>query len=237
METIIKASTPDAAGASAVSWGRLLSNLADDQKRIWMFPSSVKRGKKWVGMLAVGGITAALIPLDRVEPPYFRHSTDFERFNATFSGRNTSMIIAGVPACFLVTGLFRRDSYARSTALLAGEAVVDAEILTSAMKNVGHRLRPAAMPINQPDGGTWFRDKGVTLGGAGSFPSGHTIAAFSVATVFSQRYRNHRWVPYVSYGLAGIIGFSRISLLSHFSSDVFVGAALGYSISRFVVLP
>ena len=44
------------------------------------------------------------------------------------------------------------------------------------------------------------------------------------------------WAPYAAYGLAGVIGFSRISLLSHFPSDVFMGAALGYSISRFVVL-
>jgi len=184
----------------------------------------------------VAGVTAALIPLDRVEARYFRHSPGFEGFNTAFSGRNTSVAMAVVPGSFLLAGFFRRDAYARNTALLAGQAVVDAEILTSAIKNLSHRLRPAAIPLNQTGGRTWFRDKGVTLGGAGSFPSGHTIAAFSVATVLSQRYRHHRWVPYVAYGLAGVIGFSRISLLSHFSSDVFMGTALGYSISRFVVL-
>ena len=67
-------------------------------------------------------------------------------------------------------------------------------------------------------------------------PSGHTIAAFSVATVVARRYRNHRWVPYVSYGVAALVGFSRLSLSAHFISDVFVGATLGYSVSRFAVL-
>jgi membrane-associated phospholipid phosphatase len=67
-------------------------------------------------------------------------------------------------------------------------------------------------------------------------PSGHTIAAFSVAVIIARRHGNHRWVPYVAYGMAALVGFSRLSLLSHFSSDVFMGGALGYSISRFTVL-
>ena len=67
-------------------------------------------------------------------------------------------------------------------------------------------------------------------------PSGHTIAAFSIATVVARRYRKHRWVPFVAYGLAGVVGFSRMTLSAHFASDVFMGASLGYSISRFAVL-
>jgi len=33
-----------------------------------------------------------------------------------------------------------------------------------------------------------------------------------------------------------LVGGSRLSLSAHFLSDVFVGGALGYSISRFTVL-
>jgi membrane-associated phospholipid phosphatase len=33
-----------------------------------------------------------------------------------------------------------------------------------------------------------------------------------------------------------VVGFSRLSLSAHFTSDVFMGAALGCSISRFAVL-
>ena len=105
------------------------------------------------------------------------------------------------PGFSLIVGIFRGDAYARNTALLAGEAVVD-EVVTSVLKNISHRLRPAAVPTNQVGTSAWFGDKSVTLGGTGSFPSGHTIAAFSVATICSHRYRHHRSVPYVSYGLA-----------------------------------
>src|SRR6184192_4438522 len=54
------------------------------------------------------------------------------------------------------------------------------------------------------------------------FPSGHSIGAFSLATVFARRYREHRWVPWVAYGLAGLVSFSRITAQAHFPSDVFV---------------
>jgi membrane-associated phospholipid phosphatase len=40
----------------------------------------------------------------------------------------------------------------------------------------------------------------------------------------------------VAYGLAGLVGFSRVTLQSHFPSDVFAGAALGYVISHDIVL-
>jgi len=54
--------------------------------------------------------------------------------------------------------------------------------------------------------------------------------------VFAERYRSHRWVPWVAYGLAGVVGLSRLNVQAHFPSDIFLGAALGYSISHFVVL-
>jgi membrane-associated phospholipid phosphatase len=219
-----------------ISWTRLAPNIASDQRQIWLFPARVAHGRHWKAVLAVTAVTASLIALDPVDDTYFRRTTDFRHFNAVFSGQNTALATATFPAAFYVAGLAGKDTYARSTALLAGMAVLDSELVTLVMKNVDRRLRPVAIPSHGELDDTWFKDKGVSLGGAGSFPSGHTIAAFSIATVFARRYSSHRWVPYAAYGLAGVIGFSRVSLLSHFPSDVFMGAALGYSISRFAVL-
>jgi hypothetical protein len=59
--------------------------------------------------------------------------------------------------------------------------------------------------------------------------------AFAVATVFIEVYSDHRWVPWVAYGTAGLIGASRVSLGRHFPSDIVVGAVLGQSMGRMVV--
>ena len=37
-------------------------------------------------------------------------------------------------------------------------------------------------------------------------------------------------------GTAALIAFSRLTLSAHFTSDVFMGAAQGYTVSRFVAL-
>ncbi len=124
----------------------------------------------------------------------------------------------------------------RTKARLAGEAVAGSEILATVMKLAIRRVRPATLQPERNFSGTYFENKGPALRAAGSFPSGHAITAFSVATIVARRYGNHKWVPYVSYGLAALVGFSRVSLSAHFISDVFVGGALGYSVSRFAVL-
>src|SRR3984957_14408365 len=93
-------------------------------------------------------------------------------------------------------------------------------------------VRPAAFGPNQNFSDSWFESSGSLLRGRGSMPSGHTIVAFGIATVVARRYGNHRWVPYVSYGAAALVGFSRVTLSAHFISDVFLGGALGYSIGR-----
>jgi membrane-associated phospholipid phosphatase len=175
--------------------------------------------------------------LDPSTTPYFRRNTSFHSFNQVLSGSNSNWIIALVPLSFYGLNFLRHDSYGEQTALLAGEAIADSEIVTTVMKDVDRRLRPVDIPPNGNFSDTWFKSKGTWWRGNGSFPSGHEIAAISVATVFSRRYgRNHKWVPWVAYSIAGLIGFSRLTLSSHFPSDVFIGAALGYSITRYAVL-
>jgi membrane-associated phospholipid phosphatase len=187
--------------------------------------------------LGVLAVTAGLVAADPQTAPYFRNTHSFGGFNSVFSGKNTAIGTALVPASLYVAGLLRKNSYAKSTALLAGEAVADSEVLTTVLKDIDGRLRPAAVPSNGNYSDTWFDRQGSILHGNGSFPSGHTIAAFSVATVMARRYgRQKPWVPIAAYGAAAAIGFSRITLTSHFPSDVFMGAALGYSIGRFAVL-
>jgi len=220
-----------------VSFKKLLPNILSDQKRIWLFPTQPAQGHYWMPTLGVLAVTAGLVASDAQTAPYFRHTASFQGFNSVFSGRATEIGTVLAPASLYLAALLRKDSYAKSTALLTGEAVADSEILTTVLKDIDHRIRPASVPSNGKFADTWFEGRGSVLRGTGSFPSGHTIAAFSVAAVAARRYgHRHRWVPIVAYGAAATVGFSRITLSSHFPSDVFMGAALGYSISRFAVL-
>ncbi|HXQ26173.1 MAG TPA: phosphatase PAP2 family protein [Candidatus Acidoferrales bacterium] len=228
-------STP-AVAEREVTWRTLPRNFLQDQKDIWLFPLQLAKGRQWLPMLEVTGVTAALIVADPHDTPYFRRTARFEGFNDAFSGPITATEIAIVPAAFLVVGHFRHDSYAETTALLAGEAYADSAIVDIAMKVATRRLRPSDIPPSGPFSDTFFRSHVSPSGINTSFPSSHAAAAFAVATVISHRYRQHRWVPWVAYGMASVISFSRVTNQAHFSSDVFLGAALGFTISEFAVL-
>jgi hypothetical protein len=234
---LVAQTAPAPADGRAIDWKKVIPAVASDQKRIWTFPLHAARGKHWAPVLGIVGVTVAMIAADPHEMPCFRRTGTFQDFNHVFSGKATDIGTLIAPVSLYAAGLIRKDSYLQKTALLAGVAVADTEILTIVMKGATGRLRPRDVPVGGDFGNTWFQSKGNNwLRGRGSFPSGHTIAAFSVATVISRRYPKQRWLPYVAYGLAGVVGFSRVSLSSHFLSDVFAGAALGYSISRYAVL-
>jgi membrane-associated phospholipid phosphatase len=219
-----------------VSWKLLVPNLFRDQKNIWLFPAHVAEGKHWKPALGFVAATAGLVALDPSEAPYFRSTSTYRTFNQVFSSNNTGIGMAAVPATFYAVSLIRHNAYDQHSSLLAGEAVLDSELLSDLMKSTVRRLRPVEVPPAAGFSDTFTDAEGGLFNGQGSFPSGHAIAAFSIATVFANRYSRHRWVPWVAYGLAAAIGFSRVTLQAHFTSDVFAGAVLGYSISRYVVL-
>jgi membrane-associated phospholipid phosphatase len=139
------------------------------------------------------------------------------------------------PVAFYAAGLAKHSPHARNTGLLAAEGLAGAQIVCFVIKEAVGRLTPSDIP---PDGNlrdTWFKYKGGLTNG-GSFPSGHSASAFAVATVIAERYREHRWIPWVAYGAATVLSLSRLPAQAHFPSDIFIGAAMGYSISHFVVL-
>jgi membrane-associated phospholipid phosphatase len=219
-----------------VSWKLIAPNILCDQKAIWLFPAKASKHQNWIPTLTVAGATAGLFTLDPSEGRYFHQTSTFQGFNGVFTSNATVMGSIIAPVSLYAAGLLRRDTKMQHTALLAGEAVADAEIVTTVLKDIDRRVRPVTFTPRGNYWDSWFESKGSALRGNGSFPSGHVIAAFSIATVIAHRYRSHRWVPYVCYGAAGLVAFSRLSLSAHFTSDVFVGAVLGYSISRFAVL-
>lgn len=221
-----------------VSWKLIVPNFLSDQAHIWTFPVGLAEERHWKPTLAVVGMTAALVALDPQPAGYFRTHNTFATFNDIFSVTTTERVFLGLPVVYYFAGLVRHDSYAQQTAFFAAESLIDVDLLAGVMRSVDGRLHPRDIPP-PPQGdyvNTWFKAKGTYIN-RGSFPSGHTAGAFAVASIFALRYgQRHRWVPWVAYSLAALTGFSRISDSAHFPSDVFLGGALAYTISRFVVL-
>ena len=66
-----------------------------------------------------------------------------------------------------------------------------------------------------------------------SFPSGHTLASFSSATVLLSM---NLTIGILALLLASLIAYSRLYLNVHYFTDVFFGMILGIVISLFIIL-
>lgn len=66
-----------------------------------------------------------------------------------------------------------------------------------------------------------------------SFPSGHTAWAFAAAAAFTEHY-SEPWVQAAAYGLAGLVGLSRLEQNQHWASDVLAGALVGTTVGKLV---
>jgi membrane-associated phospholipid phosphatase len=227
----------DSQSSRDVTWHSLPKNFLQDQKAIWLlFPAQLAKGHYWSPTLAVAGGTAGLIVADPHVMPYFRsHSGNLDDVNDTFDAPITTAEVIALPASLMIAGYIRHDSYQVSTALLAGEAYADSAVVDLAIKAVTRRKRPSDVPPGAPFNDTFFNGGKSPFKGS-SFPSGHAAGAFAVATVVATRYRTHRWVPWAVYSFATAISLSRVTTSAHFPSDVFLGAALGYTITRYQVL-
>ena len=98
----------------------------------------------------------------------------------------------------------------------AGSAALVGVAVFKILKRLSHRPRPCQI---EPD--CWSK---VLPPDRFSFPSGHTMTAFSIALVLSYFYRG---VELPLYFLAASIAISRVVLGMHFLSDVLAGAILG----------
>ena len=226
----------DAPAQRVTTWRSLPRDFLRDQKGIWTFPVQLGRGEHWLPTLAIVGGTAGLIVADKHVMPYFRdHARNLDDVNDAFDAPITTAEVIAVPASFLVAGYLRHNDYEKGTAIQCAEAYADSAVVDLAIKAVTRRERPSDVPAGQPFTDTFFNGGKSPFKGS-AFPSGHAAGVFSVATVIASRYHNHKWVPWLAYGFAGVISFSRVTTSAHFPSDVFLGAALGYTITRYQVL-
>jgi len=125
-------------------------------------------------------------------------------------------------------GDVQESAKAKRIGLLGAESIFLSGAFTAVIKFAGHRHRPDTGDSYDRWDGPGFSTDNL------SFPSEHASAAFSLATVIASESDN----PYVApaaYGIATLVALSRLNDNDHWSSDAFVGAALGYFTAKAVL--
>ncbi len=207
--------------------GDYLKKYWDDTKLVVTSPIRWE-GKDWVKFGLIAGTTAALFLVDEPIHNGFRdlESEKLDQFSDNFLepfGAEYSLAVAG---SFAIFGALANDSKSTSTGLLAFESFLLSSLIVQVPKRIIGRQRPDSGINVSPLDFESFRAHG--------FPSGHTTAVFSVATVIATQYSETVWIPILSYSIASIAGLSRVYDNRHWFSDVFAGAALGYAVGKLV---
>jgi membrane-associated phospholipid phosphatase len=146
-----------------------------------------------------------------------------------------------VIGAFAGFGLITKNQKALETSYLAAESFLTSGLWIRTLKLIAGRERPSARNTHSKEpGGEWWglivelkkNKDGRSMSSYDAFPSGHTATAFSIATIFANQYSGNLIVPVISYSLATLVGVARIVEDTHWVSDVFVGAVIGYLTSK-----
>jgi membrane-associated PAP2 superfamily phosphatase len=205
--------------------------------------------KEWLFTGAAAGITAGLILADNDIDDWASIRKNghewVNKVSPVISSFGSTAGLFSVAGFGLVSAAFKNEKGVQ-TSLLASQAYITSGVWVQIIKHITGRERPIATDINSQQKGehwygpfVWFDQDFVSRkpgSSINSFPSGHTAAAFSIATVFAMQYKDKPAIPIISYSVATLVGISRLAERKHWASDVFVGALIGYLCGRQVVM-
>lgn len=196
----------------------LPENIFVDQKTFWSTPFRMTaRQWQWTVPLAFAG--AGLLASDTVIERHAPANPATVSRAVTFSNAGLATLVGTGGGLFL-WGHLVHDDQKREAGLLSGQAAIDAALQTEVFKYAMGRDRPSI-----GDG------RGRFFQGGDSFPSGHSAAAWAIASVIAHEYPGPL-TKLMVYGLAGGISASRFAGHKHFAADVAVGSALGWFTGR-----
>ncbi len=200
---------------------KLFLNIALDQKDIFTSPLHVNRHNalEWLVPMAA---TGALIASDTHIANAFENSRGQVRWGGRISDIGASYTLIPIVAGSYVYGAWRDNPKGREIGVLGTESLLDTLIVAGVLKEVFRRNRPDE------------KNPGDFWGGGTSFPSGHAIQIWAIASLLDHEYKHKRIVGITAYSLAGIVSAARIAAQKHFASDVVAGGAMGWFIGRYV---
>jgi membrane-associated phospholipid phosphatase len=206
---------------------RLPKYILEDQKAIWTSPfrSGRQNARYWAIFGAAAGI---LISQDHRISQALPNSNDQRAAGAWGSRIGAAYSLLPISAGIYFLGSGTKDERLRETGILAFEALASTTIIETVLKAATRRERPL-----EADGhGHFFSNQGSVWNA--SFPSGHAINSFALASVIAHEYKHKKIVPILAYTLAGTVVLSRMAAQRHFASDVVVGSAMGWFTGTYI---
>ena len=198
---------------------RSIKRTLQDQKELYLTPFKPSNFK-W-DALELGG-TAGLLAADR----HIEKHIGTDHYN--FYQATSDVAIGGLGAALAgvwVWGIKGDHPHAKETGVLELETLVDTFFIYTPMQLLAARQRPGEGNGN----GDFWKHHNINT----SFPGGHAMFTFAMATVVSHEYPQ-KWVQLLAYSAASIVTVTRFMARDHWSSDMFVGAALGIGIGSHV---
>ena len=219
--------------------------IIQDQGKIWTSPIRMQKKEFifWGSVLTTTGLAIIYDKDIYNEIKYFQSKHNWVSDVSpvvTFGGDNIFNL--STCAAFYLGGHVFGNKKAVRTGEMAFQSLIHAGIIVKAGKLFFGRQRPSyQMGIDDWHGTSGAvnqflsNPKTEPVSKYDAFPSGHTIAIWSVATVIAKQYNNIKVVPPICYGFATIVGISRVTEDTHWISDCILGAALGYSIANLTI--
>ena len=198
---------------------RNVKRFAKDQAGIYSAPfRSVNF--KWDALLlaSTGALMAGDRQIARAVP------TGHENISRAIS--NVSLIGTSISiGSVWIYGLKTGDEHAKETGELTLESLANTFTVYTAMQFLSGRERPTEGTGN---GRFWIHN-----GFNGSFPAGHPMFTWAMASVVAHEYPKP-WVQWLAYGAAATVSGTRFTARMHYPSDILVGSALGYLVGRHI---
>jgi membrane-associated phospholipid phosphatase len=209
---------------------QFLIGFGDDVYEVAKAPGSWE-GKDWWRLTAVLGSGVLLYAfdqkihdwsVDRLTP----ETQDWAKFGSNFG---SGLLLGGLITSLYLGGEIFDEKSLRKTALLSLESWLTAGAVVLGLKAVVGRARPYAEL-----GSHYFKPFSFSSDYY-SFPSGHAVSAFAVATVIADQ-SDFVLVDVLAYTLSAWTAASRVHESKHWASDVFIGAAIGYFVGKKICL-
>jgi membrane-associated phospholipid phosphatase len=184
----------------------------------------------WItASLATGAAVGLFTQDDKIKTWVQKNKTGF---TSHLADDVSEMYIYSFPAMagLGLYGILATDEKAKKTFLLGTESAIITAVFVQTLKRSTGRHRPYTGDSHD----TW---SGPTLSGHNdrlSFPSGDASTAFAMASVVASEYDNGV-VPPLVYTASVLVALERVHNNAHWTSDVFLGSAIGYFTGKAIV--